>query len=105
MLPLPKTDMTLLFLTDNSPADPDTIKTAIEKGLSLTKQSGQEVFIFTSDQQFYKVTILFHNPTYIKCVVPILGVMLAGNGLKEVLTGAFVGVDKIHSGKKYPQNF
>ena len=55
------------------------IRTAIEKGSSATKQSWQEVLIFTCDQQLYEVTIfidiLFHNPTYLECVVPILGGM------------------------------
>ena len=37
-----------LPLIDNPPADP---------GLSLTKQPGQEVIIFTCDQHLYKVTI------------------------------------------------
>ena len=34
-----------------------------------------------------------------------IAILMAGSGLKEVLTGAFGSVDKMLSGKKYPQNF
>ena len=120
LLPAPKTDVSFLPLIDRPPADPDTIKTAIEKGLSLIKGSGQDILYFTCDQQLYKITIdiLFHQPGYFKSVVPILGgmhmlmnfihaiaVVMGGSGLKEVLADTFGSVDKMLSGKKYPQNF
>ena len=120
MTPLPKTDVSFLPLIDHTPADPDTIKTATEKGLSLIKKSNGDVLFITCDQQLYKVTIdiLFHEPAYFNCVVPILGgmhmlmnfihavaVIMGGSGLKEVLAGTFGSVDKMLSGKKYPQNF
>ena len=81
MLHVPKTDVAFLSLIENPLIILIlNIRTTIGKGLSLTKLSGQEVLIFTCDQQLYKVTIfidiiLFHNPTYLECVVPILGCM------------------------------
>ena len=56
------------------------IETAIEKGSSLTKQSGQEVLIYICDQQLSTIfiDILFCNPTYLECLVPILGGMHKG---------------------------
>lgn len=120
MLPLPKTEVAFLPLVDRPPAHPDTIKTAIEKGLSLVRAAGDDVLIFTADQQLYKVTIdiMFHEPSYFKSVIPVLGgmhmlmnfihatsVIMAGSGMKEVLASTFGSIDKMLSGKKYPQNF
>ena len=73
-----------------------------------------------SDQQLYKVTIdiLFHQPSYFKSVIPVLGgmhmlmnfihtiaIIMAGSGMKEILAVTFGSIDKMLSGKKYPQNF
>ena len=67
MLNQPHTEVAFLPLVDRPPAHPDTIKTAIERGLSLAR----------ADQQLYKVTIdiLFHEPFYFKSVIPVLGGM------------------------------
>ena len=75
MLPQPHTDVAFLPLVDRPPAHPDTIKTAIERGLSLARAAGENVLIITADQQLYKVTIdiLFHEPFYFKSVIPVLG--------------------------------
>ena len=65
MLPQPHTEVALLPLIDRPSAHPDTIKTAIERGLSLASAAGEDVLIFKADQQLYKGTIdiLFHAPT------------------------------------------
>ena len=67
-----------------------------------------------------KVTIdvQFHQPSYFKSVIPVLGgmhmqlnfihaiaIIMAGSGIKEILAGTFGSNDKMLSGKKYPQNF
>ncbi|MCP3889476.1 MAG: hypothetical protein GY702_11490, partial [Desulfobulbaceae bacterium] len=97
LVPEPKTEVAFLPLIDCLPAHHDTIKTAIVKGLTLVKAAGQESLIFTVDQQLYKVTIdiLFHQPSYSKYVLPVLGgmhmlmnfihsiaVIMAGSGMK-----------------------
>jgi len=120
MLPQPYTEVAFLPLVDRPPAHHDTIKTAIERGLSLARAAGEDVLIFTADQQLYKVTIdiLFHEPLYFKSVIPVLrgmhmlmnfihatAIIIAGSGMKEVLAGTFGSVDKMLNGKKYPQNF
>ena len=116
----PKTEVAFLPLVDRPPAHPDTIKTAIEKGLSLVRAAGEYVLFFTADQQLYKVTIdiVFNQPSYFKSVIPVLGgmhmlmnfihaiaIIMAGSGMKDILAGTFGSIDKILSGKKYPQNF
>ena len=53
----PHTEVALLPLIDRPPAHPDTIKTAIEKGVSLARAEGDDVLMFTADQQLYKVNI------------------------------------------------
>ena len=40
-----------------TPADPDTMMTAMVQAQKLTKECGQEITIFTNDQQFYKVAV------------------------------------------------
>ena len=55
MLPQPQTNVVFLPLVDRPPANPDTIITAIEKGLKLVRAAGEDVL--TTDQQLYKVTI------------------------------------------------
>ena len=100
MLPQPHTKVAFLRpLVDRPSAHPDTIKTAIERGLSLARAAGGDVLIFTADQQLYKVTtgILFYDPLYFKFVILVLGgmhmlmnfihaaaIIKSGSGVKEV---------------------
>ena len=44
-------------LIDMTPADPDTMMTAMVQAQKLTKEYGQEITIFTNDQQLYKVAV------------------------------------------------
>ena len=72
MLPQPKTDVAVLPLIDHPPAHHDTTKTAIDKGLSLMRAAGDDVLIFTADQQLYKIVedLMFYQPTYFESVIP-----------------------------------
>jgi len=120
ILPQPHTEVAFVPLIDRPPAHHDTTKTAINRGLSLARTAGEDVLVLTADQQLYKVTIdiLFHEPFYFKSVIPVLGgmhmlmnfihataVIMSGSGMKEILAGTFGSVEKMLSGKKYPQNF
>ena len=101
------------------PSSPSIIFTAIEKGLTLIGNAGQTVLVFTVDQQLYKVTVdvLFHSPSYFTKVIPMLGGMhmlmaiihatciILSLPLRTILLSIFGSVDKMMSGKKYPQNF
>ena len=77
VLPQPKSIVSFMPLIDLPPAQHDTILTSLEKGLSLVKNKGNDVLIFTADQQLYKIVIdiMFHQPSYFKLVVPVLGGM------------------------------
>ena len=44
-------------LIDMTPADSDTMMTAMVQAQKLTKECGQEITIFTNDQQLYKVAV------------------------------------------------
>lgn len=100
------TKVAFLSLVDHPQIDPDTIKTAIEKGLFLVKSNGGDMTIYTADKQLYNITIniLFYH----KCAITILGGMhmvihfiLA---TAVIMTGAstFGSVDKMLSRKIYP---
>ena len=55
MLSQSKTDVAFLPLIDHPPVHHDTIKTAIDKGLTLMRAAGDDMLIFTADQQLYKI--------------------------------------------------
>ena len=64
-------------LIDMTPADPDTVMTAMVQTQKLTKECGQEITIFTNDQQLYKVAV---NVTWVyrerfSLLIPRLGGM------------------------------
>ena len=92
--------MSFISLIDQPLANPDTIQTAIEKGRTLIKGTGEDVLIFTAEQQLYKViiNIMFHKLFHFQMLVPMLGgmhmlvtyvhaisVLMAGSVLKKVL--------------------
>ena len=114
----PQAKVVYLPLINMTPSHPTTIKTGIERGLEFITKNDQEILIFTVDQQLYKVTIdiMFNQPSYFEKVVPILGPMhnamafihaicILMIGIKPLLASTFGSVDKMMSGKKYPQNF
>ena len=118
MLPQSKTDVAFLPLIDHPPAHHDTIKTAIDKGLTLMRAAGDDMLIFTADQQLYKIVkdIMFYQPSYFESVIPVLGgmhmvmnvihataVIMARSEMNEILAGTFGSVEKMLSGKKCPQ--
>ena len=92
----------------------------MEKGLSLVRGVDESILVFTADQQLFKIVVdvMFNEPRYFDCILPILGgmhmmmnfihaidIIMAGSGLKEILSSAFESVDKLLSGKMYPQSF
>ena len=106
-------------LIDMSPANPDTILTAMKEAERLTKEAGQHITIFTCDQQLYRVTlnVIWVYPEQFINFIPRLGGMhmlmsfvgsignlLMDSGVEEVLKSTFGSVQHMLSGKKYPQN-
>ena len=102
------------------PSDPSTVYTSMIKARAITTAAGQEYTLYTADQQLFKVAvhIIWDNPEEFTDIIPRLGGMhfltniigcigglVADSGCAEVLGAAFAGVQKMLSGKKYPQNF
>ena len=119
MNPSPKSVYSYLPLLHMTPADPTTVLTCITRGFEVTRDANQDVLVITADAAIYKVIvdISFHQPDLLGSMVAVLGgmhllmdfVACIGTlstdcGLKEVLTTTFGSVEKMLSGKKYPQN-
>ena len=109
-----------LPLIDSKPADPSTILTAMNEAVRITEETGQYYTIFTCNQQLYKVLvdIKWVYPDKFKNFIPRLGGMhflmsfigccgtlMANSGLDDLLKSAFGSVEKMLSGKNFPQNF
>ncbi len=106
-------------LLDMKPSDPSTVKTALVEAQVLSERCGQEFVVITADQQIYKVIVdnVWAEPTLFSNIYPRLGGMhsimsfcgcigklMVDSGLSELLKHAFGGVEKMLTGKKYPQN-
>ena len=115
----PKTKLSFHPLLDKTPSDPSTILTAMVDAERITNRSGQEITIFTADQQLYRVAIditlsdpdrwRFFIPriggmhclvSFVECV----GVLMENTGLVPLMKCAFSGVDNMLKGKKFPMN-
>ena len=117
--PKPKTKAMYMPLIDMKPSDPDTMVTALRQAQQITTERGQNYVVFTADLQLYRVAlnVLWAYPEQYDNVVLRLGGMhrlmsfigsigslMAGSGLFELLESTFAGVQKMMSGKKFPQN-
>ena len=115
----PPTKVVYLPLLDMTPAEPDTMYTAMVEAQRLTNQTGQVYTIFTNDQQLYRVVVhvTWVHPNRFMNFIPRLGGMhtlmnfigavgslMADTGLETILLSAFGGVGSMLSGKKFPQN-
>ena len=111
----PPSRVTYIPLIDMKPSDPDTMLTAMIEAERLTQQVGQEIVVFTSDQQLYRVAVniswaqpdRFHNMVlhFLMSYIGCDGALMAEGVLVDILSCAFDGVDHMMTGKKYPQNF
>ena len=106
-------------LIDMTPADPDTMMTALVEAQKLTKQCGQEFTIFTDDQQLYKVAVnvMWVYSEKFSLFVSRLGgmhmlmsfvgrvrVLMADSDLEDVLKSSFGSVSQMLTGKRFSQN-
>ena len=106
-------------LIDMTPADPDTMMTAMVEAQKLTKHCGQKFTVFTDDQQLNKFTVnvMWVYPEKFSLFVPRLGgmhmlmsfvgcigVLMADSGLEDVLKSSFGSVSHMLTGKCFPQN-
>ena len=91
-------------LIDMKPSDPDTMLTAMVGEERLVKSTGQDIVVFTCDQQLYKiaVNITWANPErfqnfvlrlggmhFIMNFIGCVGTLMADTGLSDVMECAF----------------
>ena len=115
----PKAKAVYLPLIDMTPSDSDTMMTAMRQSQIQAQQCGQEYAVFTCDLQLYRVSvnIIWAYPEQFGNVilrlggmhtlmsfVGSIGTLMANSGLSEILESTFGGVNKMLTGKKYPQN-
>ena len=106
-------------LIDMTPSDPVAIMTALHQAQQITSDRGQDYVVLTADLQLYRVAvnILWAYPEQFDNVVLLLGGMhtqvsfiksigslMAESGLYVLLDTTFAGVQKMMTGKKFPQN-
>lgn len=92
----------------------------MNKAVSITEAKGQEYTLLTADLDIAKVImrIYWDDPQrwtkliprlgglhIIMNIIGCIGKLATGSGLSDILQAAFGGVEKMLSGKKYPQNF
>ena len=102
------------------PSDPDTMFTAMVEAERLVLSTGQNIVMFTCDQQLYKVAVnitwaypdQFQNFVlrlggmhFIMNFIGCVGTLMADTGLSKVMECAFGGVAHMLNGKRFPQNF
>lgn len=119
-MPSPKTHIIYHPLIHSKPSDPSTVYTTMIKAKAITAAGGQEITIFTADQQLYKIAthIMWSHPEdftnflprlggmhFLMNIIGCIGSLVTDSGVVEVMNEAFAGVPKMLSGKKYPQNF
>ena len=115
----PSTKAIYTPLIDMKPSHPDTIMTAMVEAQRLTKETNQVVTFFTLDQQLYRIAVDIlwaytdQFPNFIPRLggmhllmsfVGAVGTLMGDSGLEELMNSAFGGVQKMLSGKKFPQN-
>jgi hypothetical protein len=107
-------------LISMNPSDHTTIKTAMMEGKRLSNASGQFFTVITADQAIYKLIV---DNLWMDCeeqfqsvharpggmhmlmnIVGTVGKLMQEKGLYEILGSAFGSVQKMRSGKRYPQN-
>ena len=114
-----KTKVQFQPLMDRTPSDPSSILTAMIEGEEATTKVGQEVTVFTADQQLYRVMLdikwsdaqrwskfvpRIGGMHWLMSFIGCIGVLMNKTGLSEVMKSAFSGVEKMLLGKKFPMN-
>ena len=114
-----KTNIFYNPLIDNKPTDPSTILTAMYEIERTSKDAGQEVAVFTCDQQLYRIVvdIVWANPGrwasfyprhggmhWLMSFIGSVGKLMGGSGLDKLMEKAFARVENMLVGKKYPMN-
>ena len=102
-----KTKVIFTPLLDRTPSDPSTVFTAMIEAEKITSQAGQNITIFTTDQQLYRVTleVMWMEPIafkismhWIMSFVESIGVLMKNSGLLPLPKTCFEGVEKMSTG-------
>ena len=114
-----KTKVIYKPLINKTPSDPSTILTAMCNIEATLHQAGQQVAVFTCDQQLFRATfdIMWDDPARWKHFYPRIGGMhwlmsfvgsfgklMKNSGLDMLMKTAFAGIEKMLIGKKFPMN-
>ena len=115
----PGTSVMYSPMINRKPADPTTMLSSMVEGQRQTAIMGQEITVFTADQQLYKIMIdvtwvyhsLFTNFVprlggmhFLTSFIGSIGTLNANSGVEEILQKRFAGVHKMLEGKKFPSN-
>ena len=116
----PRTKAMYTPLTDMTPSDPTTMKSAMLEAKRLAKKASKATTLFTADLQLYRVGLIVQwaypelfGEDFILCLggmhflmncVGSAGVLITESGLEELMKAAFGGVTKMLTGKNFPQN-
>ena len=102
-----KTKVIFTPLLDRTPSDPSTVFTAMTEAEKITSQAGQNITIFTTDQQLYRVAleVMWMEPIafkismhWIMSFVESIGVLMKNSGLLPLPKTCFEGVEKMLTG-------
>lgn len=119
IIPSPKSAARYHPLINGKPAAHDTVNTALQQAVQISRDANQDYVVITADLQIYRiiVNILFYQPALLTYVVALigrmhmimdfiaaLGILLKASGLYAILKATFGSVDKMLDGKKYPHN-
>ena len=104
------------------PADPDIMHTAMEEAMPLASECGQDITMFTNDQQLYRVAVkvmwvypdrfpeyldsktwrhAYADELYIGCFRNLM----TDSGLEDVMKVALGSLSQMPLDQRYPQNF
>ena len=115
----PRTKAMFTPLTDMTPSDPTTMKSAMLEAKRLTKKAGQATTLFTADLQLYCVgpnvewaypelfvedfTLRLGVMHFLMSSVGAVWVLMAGSGLEELMKAAFGCVTKMLLVRIFPK--
>ena len=115
----PKSRVIYKPLINKTPSDCSTVLSAMCEIERDTAHAGQQVTVFTCDQQLYRVTIdiIWNDPSrwancyprlggmhWLMSFAGAIGKLMKNSGLDTWMSSAFAGVDKMLVGKKFPMN-
>ena len=106
-------------LIDAAPTDSSTMMTVLVKAMQQAEQTCQSYTVITCNQQLHKilVNIKWVNTTkfcnvilrlggmhFLVSFIGCVGNLMTNSGLQDILSSTFGSMEKMLSGKNFPQN-